>query len=334
MDQSSQPSAALLSIIVEAGNGLLQTKYAYLAAYAVAIYDHFLTMDIETRYYFIIAMTLVLFVHPDFSVFVIPLVSIETCDRMLLFVPIGAGTPFTTLPNLIVALRVYALYERNKKLAWILFVYITAETAVSLWLDLTPSVSRIDVFAALGFPQISNAPAMHFCVPQLAASLTGLKSTSSQIMQTVFDTGVLALVLYKARRGGSGILALIARQGIAYYLLNLAVYLAWTLMLVVAPPESKYVMGGPALGLTLHLRSFNSDFDSQKTMAPFAAAKVQRRNSWVGVSSLGIQDNFRHGELSTTFELDDLDEMNGGGSEKKFQTLKEDAFSGTSSFTS
>lgn len=74
---------------------------------------------------------------------------------------------------------VYALYERNHKLALALFVFIIAETGVSLWLDLTPSISRskrlpnhrriwsmmlifalVDVFAALGVPQVGNAPAM------------------------------------------------------------------------------------------------------------------------------------------------------------------------------
>ncbi len=38
-------------------------------------------------------------------------------------------------------------------------------------------------------------------------------------MQTVFDTIVLALVLFKARnRGSGGIIALIVKQGFIYYL--------------------------------------------------------------------------------------------------------------------
>jgi len=318
-----------------------------LAAYAVLIYDHFLTMDIEiehiwkrkfsavtglyfmTRYYFLIAMTLVLFV------FVVPLVSMATCERMLLFVPVGAGTAFTTLPNCIIAMRVYALYERNHKLALALFVFIIAETGVSLWLDLTPSISRIDVFAALGVPQVGNAPAMRFCVPQLSSSLTGIKSTSAQIMQTIFDTAVLLLVLAKARnRGGSGIIAFIVKQGLMYYLLNLATYVAWGLMLIFAPVGSKYVMGGPALGLvcvsvnrlTLHLRGFNTDFDSQRTMAPFSA-KRQRRNSWLGTSTLDVRDasetSSDSGVLST-LEMHDLYGPigpNDSGSDRKFESL-------------
>jgi len=250
---------------------------------------------------------------------------------MLFFAPLGAGTPFTPLPNCIIALRVFALYERNKKLAFALFLYIIAETGVSLWLDLTPSVSRIDVFAALGFPEIGNAPAMHFCVPQLSASLSSLESTSAQIMQTVFDTIVLALVLFKARnRGSSGIIALIVKQGFIYYLLNLAVYLTWTLMLVFAPPESKYIMGGPALGLvcvsvnrlTLHLRSYNSDTDSERTMAPFVA-KLRRQNSWLGASTLEVS-RASGGGLSN-LEMNDLYHGgHGGGSDRDFHSLYDD----------
>jgi len=69
-------------------------------------------------------------------------------------------------------------------------------------------------------------------------------------MQSIFDTVALALILLKARRrSGSGLIALIAKQGLAYYTLNVATYLSWTLMLLFAPDGSKQVMGGPALNL-------------------------------------------------------------------------------------
>jgi len=46
----AQPSAAVLSAIIEGGNGILQTKYLYLATYAITIYDHLLTLDLEVEY--------------------------------------------------------------------------------------------------------------------------------------------------------------------------------------------------------------------------------------------------------------------------------------------
>jgi len=93
MAQPSQPSAAVLSAILEGGRGILQTKYAYFAAFAVMIYDHVLTFDIEvehiwrrkfsaltvlfflTRYYFLLAINLTLFF------FIEPGVNTTICER-------------------------------------------------------------------------------------------------------------------------------------------------------------------------------------------------------------------------------------------------------------
>ncbi len=75
--------------------------------------------------------------------------------------------------------------------------------------------------------------------------------------------------------------------------------------------------------LTLHLRGFNTDFDSQRTMAPFSA-KRQRRNSWLGTSTLDVRDasetSSESGVLST-LEMHDLYGPNDGGSDRKFQSL-------------
>ncbi len=47
---------------------------------------------------------------------------------------------------------------------------------------------------------------------------TGIQTSLGQIMQSIFDTVALALILLKARRrSGSGLIALIAKQGLAYY---------------------------------------------------------------------------------------------------------------------
>ncbi|KLO05499.1 hypothetical protein SCHPADRAFT_724041 [Schizopora paradoxa] len=68
-----------LKYIASSVSSSLQTKYAYFAAYAIVIYDHLLTLDIEiehiwkqkfsavtflfflTRYYFLLAINITLF---------------------------------------------------------------------------------------------------------------------------------------------------------------------------------------------------------------------------------------------------------------------------------
>jgi len=50
MTQTSQPSAAVLSAIIEGGNGIMQTKYAFFADFAISVYDHILTFDLEVEH--------------------------------------------------------------------------------------------------------------------------------------------------------------------------------------------------------------------------------------------------------------------------------------------
>jgi len=305
-------------MIAEAGHEILQTKYAYLVAYAIAIYDHSLTFDVEvehiwkrkfsgvtalfflTRYYFLFAFTLSLFMS------VVPIVGTLTCERMMLFTAIGTATVFTSLPNCVVALRLYAMYNRRSTPATALFLFVLAEIGVSLWLSLTPTMTRIDVFSPLGHPELNDVPAMRFCLGGRSPKLTGIKTTTSQIMQFIFDTVALLMVLVQCRRSGAGGLAnFIAKQGLIYYILNVAMYTAWATMQVFAPAGSKFVMAGPTVGmacvsvnrLTLHLRSYTSDSDTgrtEQTLTPIImngpARRRQRRDSWMGVSTLEAFD--------------------------------------------
>jgi len=349
MAQPSQPSAAVLSALIEAGVGIMQTKYASLATFALIIYDHLLTLDMEiehmwkrnfsvvtalfylTRYYFLLAFAVTLFL------FVIPVFGISSCERALLFLPLGAGVPFTLFPNCIIALRIYALYGRNNKLALAMAVYLAAQQGVGLWVDLTPTLTRIDVFAALGYPALGEIPAMLFCDGAPSTKLTGVQKSSYQIMQSIFDTVALALILINARKkSDSGLITLIAKQGLAYYILNAAIYIPWALMLVFAPPSSTYVLGGPALGLTciavnrltLHLRSYIVDVntfsgDSGRTMEPFEGfnPNLRRRNSWLGASTLDIHesqhDTIMSSDGGSTLEMYNLPGDGDGGVDHK-----------------
>jgi len=307
----------MLSAIIEGGTGILQSKYTYLATYALIIYDHLLTLDLEVehvwkrkfstvtalfyliRYYFLFTYTIMLFL------FVIPVWGISRCDRALLFVPLGFSIPVTLLPNCIIALRIHALYGRNNKLALVICVYLAAHLGVGLWVNLVPSLTSIDVFAALGYPELGNIPTMRFCPAQQSAKLTGVQRSAFQLMQSIFDTIALALILINARmNGGSGLMTLIAKQGLAYYTINVATYLTWTLMLIFAPPGFKYVMAGPALALacvsvnryTLYLRSYVVGLpaisgNSESTIGPFDAPGRRRRDSsWLGASTFDVHD--------------------------------------------
>ncbi|KLO10603.1 hypothetical protein SCHPADRAFT_892243 [Schizopora paradoxa] len=306
----SQPPPAVLAAIIEAGNGVLQTKFTHYAALGIVFYDHLLTLDIEieyiwkrkfsavtvlfflTRYYFIFFMTFSQFVFVDP---VNQFTNTTLCERILLIIPIGGGAALTALPDCMIALRIYALYERNKKLGFALLIFILAQLGVSLWIDILPSVTRISTFGPLGYPELDNVPTMRFCLTQVSSRLTSIETSLGQIFQAIFDTVTLSLILYKARRqSNSGLVTLIAKQGLAYYMLNVATYLTWTFMLIFAPPSLKSAMGGLVCvsvnRLTLHLRSYSdkTEFgDGQRSITSFSA-KRQRRNSWLGASTLEV----------------------------------------------
>jgi len=216
-------------------------------------------------------------------------------------------------------------------------VYLAAQQGVGLWVDLTPTLTRIDVFAALGYPALGEIPAMLFCDGAPSTKLTGVQKSSYQIMQSIFDTVALALILINARKkSDSGLITLIAKQGLAYYILNAAIYIPWALMLVFAPPSSTYVLGGPALGLTciavnrltLHLRSYIVDVntfsgDSGRTMEPFEGfnPNLRRRNSWLGASTLDIHesqhDTIMSSDGGSTLEMYNLPGDGDGGVDHK-----------------
>jgi len=178
--------------------------------------------------------------------FVIPVLGTSICGRSLFFILLGAGAPLTLFPNCIIALRIYALYGRNKKLALAICLYLVAQQCIGLWVDLTPSLTRVDILAALGYPELDDVPAMRVCAVQLSSKRTGVQQSAYQIMQSIFDTVALALILINARmNGGGGLLTLIAKQGLAYYIVNVATYVTWTLVLIFAS-ESTYVISGYA----------------------------------------------------------------------------------------
>jgi len=308
----AQPSAAVLSAIAEGGNGILQTKYFFFAALAITVYDHVLTLDIEvehiwkrkfsavtvlfffTRYYFLVAQFVDLF-------FLYGLVDISLCGRYIWYVLVLVTTPLTALANCIVIMRIYAVYERNILFPLVLLLYCLAQAVASLRIDFLHSLTPISPFTALGYPQLDNVPALRFCAPRLSPKLNSVELSLTQIMQSVFDTVALLLILIKARKSfRCGLMSLIAKQGLAYYTLNTAMYISWALLLVFAQTGSKLTMAGPtiALGcvsvnrLTLHLRKHASIPDyggTTQVITPFIAMR-QRRSSWLGVSTFEIPD--------------------------------------------
>jgi len=71
------------------------------------------------------------------------------------------GIPLTGITNLVIGLRVYALYRRNKYIAVFLVTYIIAELAVLLWIYLTPGISAVTL---PGPASVNKIPLLHSCL--------------------------------------------------------------------------------------------------------------------------------------------------------------------------
>jgi len=285
-------------------------------------YDHLLTINDELEFVWkrnFTAATWLFFLNRYYAFFAIgiglledisPAFNPKICARMILFQPIAVGIPLTIIPNLIVILRIYALYQRNKPIAATLFAYCLAELAVALWIYLTPSVQRISPF-----PTDPNTPALHSCLAQVSPSLSNIQVASFQIMQSVFNSIALALILFKTANG-RGIVAVIAKQGLIYYVINFSMVTGWTMMLLFATPGIKYTLAGPALGfaslstakLTLHLRSFGSQKSDVEEVKfdQHISYRFERRRSWVGATEFDVSDTGVDGEDSVTSPTHEL----------------------------
>jgi len=238
---------------------------------------------------------------------------------MIYFQPLAVGIPLTFLPNMVIGLRVYALYGRNKVIGTFLVVFLLAELGVALWLYLTPSLLP----AMLPGPEsITNNLALHVCLATNSPKLSNLQAAAYQLMQTAYDSSCLGLTLWMTLkesmnvRSVQGIKKLIYKHGIIYYVVVFSLNLTWALMILHATAGLKYTMSGATLALApvaanrliLSLRSYTMSVTEMEVYPDDAkplerAQRLKRQDSWIGMSTLEIHDDLSS-ENSTAYELD------------------------------
>ncbi|KLO07399.1 hypothetical protein SCHPADRAFT_650413 [Schizopora paradoxa] len=316
------PPQILAGILTTAGNQILGTKYAILGLLTLNIYDHIMTLPQEIKYIWkrkFTAVSFLFFMNRYYAlcVFIIGLIAdsapnfnFATCSRFALFQPLAGGIPLTIMPDMVIGLRVYALYGRNKLIAVLLANYLTAELGVALWLYLTPGGHPLNL---PGPPDVMANPTLQ-SVEQNADKLGNLRSAAFQFMQTIYDTVVFIMIAYKTVREAFGpkknrsIKTLMAAHGLVYYAVVLATNLAWALMIILAPVGLKYSLAAPTLILvcmsvnkmTLSLRSFGEP-DGESFVPPALPSpplptpvsnktSLKRRNSWIGTSTFEVPE--------------------------------------------
>jgi len=276
------------------------------------VYDWLTTIEDEIEYIWkrdITVVTLLFFLNRYFALFalsfmvsmvVLPAFTPEICKKFIEFQPFGYGIPLTILPDIVIGLRVYALYGRNRLIGIFLVLYLVAELGLGFWIYLTPSLFVVPI---PGPESITNSVALHWCQGAPSAKLSSIQVASFQIMQTVFDTMCLALILAKtiseslirgrSFRSVGGIQALIVKHGVIYYVVVFTSNFTWAMMILLASVNLKYAVAGVALALaplsanrlTIFLRKYNAQPVVHDETGEIGHRRLQRRPSWIGTST-------------------------------------------------
>ncbi|KLO10211.1 hypothetical protein SCHPADRAFT_530209 [Schizopora paradoxa] len=328
---TSIPTSDLGPILSEAGVQIVSSKYAIIGCFTIFIYDYFLTLDDEIKYIWKRPFSLVTFCYfinryyamCEFTLQVRTSLwhSMRRCKRYVPLQPFGEGIPFTIFPDLVIGLRVYALYGRNRFIGAALATYLAAELGVALWLYLVPSIHPVPL---PGPSSVDQIPELHLCLAAASTNLSNLQSATFQFMQTIFDSIAFILIISKTAKDAFGprrtgnIQALIARHGLLYYVVVFSANLTWALMILISPPGLKYSAAVPTImmaclsvnKMTISLRSFSEREEERRKIADVAGiAHRRRRRSWIGTSnfevgdedsSYGSESNF---ELTSVFEI-------------------------------
>ncbi|KLO07430.1 hypothetical protein SCHPADRAFT_945302 [Schizopora paradoxa] len=310
MNQTSP--AALVQLYREAAVQYTGLKFSLAASVLVLIYDTLLTIDDEVEYIWkqkFSAVTFIFFMNRYYAIAVMVVTTLQeilpvfTAAKMIKF-PLFAGSiPLTIFPNIIIGLRVYALYKRDRILGVILVAFNITLVGVGLWLYLEPSLQLILLPGSL---TLNDSIPLHTCHAITSPKLSSLQAASFQFLQTAYDSLALVMIVWRtwkesmAIRSLTGLRSVIFQHGLIYYVFVFSLKLPLAVMIFVATDRLKYAMSGPALALgpmaanklTISLRAYTYKSQISKVPSSDLSTFSHRRNSWIGTSTFGLDASF------------------------------------------
>ncbi|KAI9508255.1 hypothetical protein F5148DRAFT_1198127 [Russula earlei] len=237
-------------------------KYFFLGAYTMLLYDHLLTFPEEiqavwkkkktfplylfilVRYYALLAVSVVAFGY--FS----PGMTRSRCSHWMNFLPLGITIPLTFFPGILMLLRVYALYNRNKVILYSLSSSLLLQIAAGLW--------EYTVRGGRPAPLPLDNYEYHLCI-YLPPRTIGHLSTLYVSWQLGYDTLVffltIARTVYMYRKhqvamsstcGKSGLLGNLLRDGAFYFGCIFSMHLMWVIMILHAPTGLRAIAAIPS----------------------------------------------------------------------------------------
>ncbi|KAA1478054.1 hypothetical protein DENSPDRAFT_787561, partial [Dentipellis sp. KUC8613] len=208
-------------------------QYLFTMALTVLLYDHMLTFPAEVRtlwerkktyrvLFFLIARY-----HASLAMIVAsvgyfsPAVTSDICRRWMFFIPLGITIPLTLFPGIIMLLRVYALYGRNRLVASGLCTILVAQLLVAIW--------------QLTFPGAILAPATDNPIQR------GHTSSVYMCLSLSYDTAIFCLTLGRTsyifwRHEGRGrtsrnLVDSLIQDGALYFASIFSINLTWVAMI-------------------------------------------------------------------------------------------------------
>lgn len=237
-------------------------KYCFLGAYTMLLYDHLLTLPEEihtvwkkkktfplylfivVRYYALFAISVVAFGYFSAAM------TRSRCGHWMSFLPLGVTMPLTIFPGMLMLIRVYALYNRNKIILYVLSTSLLLQTVAGLW--------QYTVRGGKPAPLPLDNYEYHFCI-YLPPKRIGHLSTMYVSWELGYDTLVFFLTVVRtvymhwrhqgiisASEGKPGLISNLVRDGAFYFGCIFSMHLMWVIMILHAPTGLRAIASIPS----------------------------------------------------------------------------------------
>ncbi|KAI0292302.1 hypothetical protein BC826DRAFT_447948 [Russula brevipes] len=237
-------------------------KYFFLGGYTVLLYDHLLTLPAEVqtvwkkkktfplylfilvRYYALLAVSVVAFGFFSTEM------TRSRCAHWMLFLPLGMTVPLTLLPGILMLVRVYAFYNRNKIILYCLTASLLLQTAAGIW--------QYTVEGARPAPLPLDNYQYHFCIylPPKKIGHTSILYISWELgydTLVFFLTASRTLYMHWSHQGITTIrgkkpslMISLVRDGAFYFGCIFSVNLTWVIMILLAPTNLRAISALPS----------------------------------------------------------------------------------------
>ncbi|KAF8525008.1 hypothetical protein JB92DRAFT_3140432 [Gautieria morchelliformis] len=247
-------SSGSVQEIVVLGGQLLLEQYYLVSSLALLFYEHLLTLGDEVRYIWSNRVTLAGLLFYVTRYFVPICMSVitavvttkwgETVCKTLGPLELAVFTVIGTASSILLLLRVYALYNHNKWTLGYLSSVIVIQLVVSTFVYAFPG------HGPLPAPPI-DVPAFQGCLYLPSPRLKD-GAYIPFILELTYDVSIIGLIVAKSwkdralngLRDQGGILRIIVKDGIIYFLVIFSTMFIWLCMVLFAPPGLKLVNSG------------------------------------------------------------------------------------------